>query len=195
MSARVEKTRRSPKTEQRIALAALIDRIGFEAMPCSSCSRHGWKCIMAEGRPRCKECVRRGRSCDGSGVSVVAINRMVAELDRLQRDEEAAADAVEEAQRKASEAVARLSRIRKQRALLRTRGAEMVNRGLNSLDELEAADREESEAAVAAQEVGALGVVDWNAVGLSFLDDPLLGLGSVRETSAEASRSSAPTPG
>ena len=70
MSGRISKTRISRKTEQRQALALLIDETGFEAMPCSSCRERGWSCKMTEGHSRCAACVRRGRSCDGTGLSL-----------------------------------------------------------------------------------------------------------------------------
>ncbi|KAK8024209.1 hypothetical protein PG993_003996 [Apiospora rasikravindrae] len=179
MSGRVEKSTprsKSKKTEQRHNLVALLDEFGFEVMPCSLCAEKGWRCTMMEGVSRCKECVRRGRSCDGSGLSVSAVSRVVDESRRLRSEEQEASDslrraseALEKAHREAQEAFARLERIRKQRESLVTRGVEMARRGLRSLDELEAAERVESEAAVDAQSLGAFGVVDWNATDFDFV--------------------------
>ena len=160
MSGRIEKQKSpSKKTQQRIALAQLIDVQGEEVMPCSFCSSKGWKCQMMVGVSRCKECVRRGRSCDGTGVSISAITRSVKESQRLKAEESQAEEAL-------SAALAKLHRIRRQRAFHQAQSAKMVNKGLEELDE---ADREESGAAAEATPPGAMGTVDWDAVG-SFED-------------------------
>ena len=52
-----------------------------------------------------------------------------------------------EYQQKASEALARLTRIRKQKESLMERGIEIVTQGLSNLEELEQVERQESEAA------------------------------------------------
>ena len=39
----------------------------------------------------------------------------------------------------------------------------MVNRGLQSLDELDESDRQEAESVAEAQALGGVGVVDWSA--------------------------------
>ena len=55
---------------------------------------------------------------------------MIREKDKLERQRAAAEEALEEA-------MARLQRIRKQERFLREKAAEMVARGVASLDELE----------------------------------------------------------
>ena len=87
MSGRVQKSKRS-KTEQRLALVAAIDEFGFDVMPCSFCHSRKLACKMMDGVSRCKECVRRGRSCDGTGVPVSSLNRIVSESKRLRAEEE-----------------------------------------------------------------------------------------------------------
>jgi hypothetical protein len=197
MTGRIEK--KSSKTSQRSALAAAIDELGFEVMPCSFCHSKGLRCKMIERSSRCGECVRRGRSCDGSGVPVSSrefffffqallpvltdalVSRIVNESKRLDREEQDAEEAFRlersallEAQKRLDESLARLDRIRRQKRLLLSKGGDMVRRGLASLDEMEETEREESSAVVDAQLSGALGVVDWNAVFLTLPDLPLL---------------------
>ena len=186
MSGRIEK--KSSKAVQRSSLAATIDALGFEVMPCSFCHSKGLRCKMIERSSRCGECVRRGRSCDGSGVPVSSrvflpcfvfrspsltrtVSRIVSESQRLEREEldaeesfRAEREALLQAQRRLDESLARLDRIRRQKRSLLTRGTEMVRRGLASLDEVEEAERQESSAALEAQVNGAFGVVDWGAV-------------------------------
>ncbi|KAL2196648.1 hypothetical protein P885DRAFT_37161 [Corynascus similis CBS 632.67] len=169
MAGRVKK--RSSKSSQRAALAAAIDELGYEVMPCSFCHSRGLRCKMIERSSRCGECVRRGRSCDGSGVPVSSLSRIVDESKRLDREEQDAKEsfrleraALLEAQQCMDESLARLDRIRRQKRLLLTKGRDMVRRGLASLDEVEEAERQESAASVEAQVNGAFGVVGWNAV-------------------------------
>ncbi|KAK3896392.1 hypothetical protein C8A05DRAFT_48491 [Staphylotrichum tortipilum] len=170
MSDRVAK--KSSKTIQRATLAATIDELGFEVMPCSFCHSKGLRCKMLERSSRCGECVRRGRSCDGSGVPVSALDRIVAESRRLDSEEQDAEEALRaerlalaeaqkasaEAQRRLDESWARLDRLRRQKRMLLSRGGDMVRRGLESLDEMEEADRREANAAG-----DPVDMVDWDA--------------------------------
>lgn len=59
-------------TQNRKAAVLVIETIGFLVMPCSFCESRGLPCKMAKGYQKCKECTRRGRSCDGNGISLVA---------------------------------------------------------------------------------------------------------------------------
>jgi MoxR-like ATPase len=96
------------------------------------------------------------------------VDRITSEHKRLRLQEKEAEEQLAEYQRKATEALSRLSRIRSQRESLVTRGAEMVNRGLKSLDELDEAERAESEAVIGVQLIGGVDVIDWNAVLSDF---------------------------
>lgn len=107
------------------------------------------------------------------------MNRITSEHKKLRLQEREAEEQLAEYQRKATEALSRLSRIRSQRESLVTRGAEMVNRGLKSLDELDEAERAESEAVMNVQLSGGVDVIDWNAV---FAD-----LGPITSPSEETS--------
>lgn len=89
----------------------------------------------------------------------------MSEQRRLKEEERQAEALLEEYQRRASEALARLSRVRKQREFLVEKGADMVARGLSNLDALEQSEREESHALLEVQAAPvATDVVDWNAV-------------------------------
>jgi hypothetical protein len=122
------------------------------------------------------------------------VDRITEELKRLERQEELAEEALikqqrkldavlAEQQRQRDEALARLMRLRKLRRILRDRGVEMVNRGLNA-EEMEEADRREEEERQAelervqreeaqllrdVQAMSGVGVADLSSFGLSFL--------------------------
>lgn len=57
-------------TKNRKAAVLVIETIGFLVMPCSYCEANKLPCKMASGYERCKECTRRGRTCDGNGISL-----------------------------------------------------------------------------------------------------------------------------
>ncbi|PTB35222.1 hypothetical protein M441DRAFT_62954 [Trichoderma asperellum CBS 433.97] len=104
------------KIRERLSLAATIEELGFLVMACSFCKCHGMgdRCKMMDGVMRCKECMRRGRSCDGTGVLLSALNCITSEHKRLRLEEKEAAEQLAEYQQKAAEALSRLSRIRSQ---------------------------------------------------------------------------------
>ncbi|KAI1869361.1 uncharacterized protein JN550_005991 [Neoarthrinium moseri] len=189
MSGRVEKSSRSKKTLYRLSLADRIERCGVDVMPCSFCEKRNLRCRMMEGVSRCKECCRRGRSCDGSGVTLSSLQRINAEEDRLVREEEVAEEKLLRAQQEVNEALSKLMRLRAQKRALKTRGVDMVNRGLRSLDELDEQERAESDAVVAVQSQGGVGVIDWSSVGIPGIDWDALGGTSqgVQHSSSSAS--------
>jgi hypothetical protein len=87
----------------------------------------------------------------------------------LQREESETSEKLARFHREAVEALAKLERFRKQRASLVTRGAIMVARGFQSLDELDEQECAESILMAEAQAVGAADVIDWNALELGFV--------------------------
>ena len=104
------------------------------------------------------------------------MSRIISESKRIDREEESAEEllsarrsALRQAQADLEEALNRLVRLRRQKRQLVTRGNEMARLGLQSLDELEEVERQESEAVIDVQAMGGFGVIDWNAVG--NLDD------------------------
>lgn len=181
MSVRAPKGSRSKKTEQRNVLYALIEETGFEVMPCSFCEAKSLSCKMIDGVSRCSECVRRGRSCDGTGVSVSTgerlrvpfcfpvgligvAARLISEKRRLEKQEDETEAELLALQQQLVEKISKLTRLRRQKKKVISRGHAMVRRGFQSLDELEEAEREESEVVVDVQALGGFDVIDWNAV-------------------------------
>ncbi|KFY79343.1 hypothetical protein V499_01663, partial [Pseudogymnoascus sp. VKM F-103] len=112
------------KIKERQLLANRIERNGIPMPLCSNCIRSERSCVVAPRHRRCSECTRRNSKCDAYGPST-------AKWEKLQQ-----------------EAYARRMRLRKQQKALKLRSAEMLRRGLKSLDELEEAeerDRYEAE--------------------------------------------------
>ena len=74
ISNRVQKSVSNPRRAlrsfitYRIDLVKFFEKFGFEVMPCSFCFSKSLRYEMIETVSRCKECVSRGRFCDGSGV-------------------------------------------------------------------------------------------------------------------------------
>ena len=126
----------SRKRKECHALAFRIEQCALEMSPCSSCEKNDRRCLVAPGSSRCSECVRRGRKCDVVGPSDADWKLLQDEESRLEAEEEAAALAEQEA-------FARRMRIRRMQKLLKERGAEMLRRGLKTLDELDAAEEHE----------------------------------------------------
>jgi len=127
---------KSKKYLERISLARNITLRGIEMSPCSFCERNGHQCLVAEESSRCGECARRGQKCDVEGIPTSSWLALEREEERLS-SEEAKATAT------AAEAMARLSRLQKQKKFLRSRAKDMLRRGLKTLDELDAAEEKE----------------------------------------------------
>ncbi len=101
----------------------------------------------------------------------------------MEAEEEVTEGEILEIQRQMNERLSRLMRIRRQKRLLRDKGLAMLERNLQSIEELEVAEREEVRAVVDVQSVGAVDVIDWSSVGLvdpSLLvaETPLVSSGS-----------------
>jgi len=124
------------KAKQKNALADKIQRTGIEMPSCSRCDRQGLSCVVSLNTVRCGECVRSKMKCDVSGPTPNDWEKLKKEEERLEAEEEAAA--LQE-----QEAFARRMRLRKMQKSLRTRAAEMLRRGLRTLDELDAAEEAE----------------------------------------------------
>ena len=97
--------------------------------------------------------------------------RLIKEKRRIEREEDATEAELLALQQQMNEKFARLTRLRRQKKSIVSRGHEMIRKGLQSLDDLEEADRMESEAVIDVQALGGFGVLDWNAI---FSDPPLL---------------------
>jgi hypothetical protein len=173
----MSRVRKSVAYERRIGLIELIDKHGYEVMPCSYCFDRDLKCEMMDGVARCKECVRRGRKCDGTGASLSSVQSVLYEQDRLEKEEELAEEKLIRAQQEAATALARLSRLRKQKRFLRERSLQMAQRNAKSLDELDELERKEAEASDAvATAFGTVSPLDWAQNGVGVVDPSLWSL-------------------
>jgi len=149
------------KSLERIALALRIDRsIGAEEMaPCDYCQRHRRRCVVDSSvSTRCSECVRHKLNRCNYTSKLPSMNDW-SSLDRqrqkLRNEEE--------------EAMAKILRLRKQQRLLDDREKEMVRRGCETLDELDAA--EASEKVMLEEQLARSRTL---AEASSFFDDPTL---------------------
>ena len=132
------------KKREQCALGNRIARFGVEMMPCSFCAKNKKTCLVASSESkRCSECARLGRRCDVEGIPIRDWDTLEQEESRLDSAEMMAEDALRRAQQQAAEALNRLSRLRKQKQFVRRRAAEMLRRGLKTMDELEAAEDKE----------------------------------------------------
>jgi hypothetical protein len=108
------------------------------------------------------------------------VRRLDQQKQRLEDDEEAAEQRLVELQSQLSEAVGRLSRIRKIRKRVQNRSAELVERGLAELDKEVSGPPPDLLPALAAHEewmvtdlrdMGVPNDADWSALGLSDFAD------------------------
>jgi len=125
------------KLQERNDLVRRITKHGYELPEmdsCSNCVRRNVTCVSSPADSRkCAECVRRRLKCDCVGPEHPDWVKLEREEERLDREEE--------------ETLAKLLRLRKQKRLIRTRGKDMLRRGLKTLDELDAAEEAERVAA------------------------------------------------
>jgi hypothetical protein len=134
------------KRAQRFQLARLIEESvdSMEITPrCGCCERDNLRCIVALDKAtskRCSECVRKKNVCDAMAdpwKRNVPSREDFAALTRQERSYE----------EQEEEAMAKILRLRKQKRLLQKRRVEMSRRGLQFLDELDAAEQKEKDAA------------------------------------------------
>ena len=113
--------------------------------------------------------------------------RIIFEKRRLEREEDEAAKAVEDAQSILNESLARLHRVRRQKKFVVEKGVRMVMENLRDMDEVEDLDRRELDAVVGARAQGAVDVIDWTSVGLDWTEGLTLGPSSASLGIAESS--------
>lgn len=159
---------RSTKTTSRVNLYARVLNTSVEMIPCSACEKRENKCVASEGNSkRCALCVRLGLSrCDMGGPVPsdwesldISKERVEKEWDEAERKQNALFEKQKELQ-------AHFKRLQAQRNFLRRREAEMLRRGLASLDELDAAEEEERLAAERSQPEGEASALADSAVPL-----------------------------
>lgn len=122
---------------ERSSLASRIDSLGAEMSPCSSRQSYGrTRVVMNEKSKKCGERVRRGQYCDVVSHSLGEQAQLQREQDRLKLERDAAFA-------EAMDGLARVQRLEKQQELLKKRGAEMIRRGIQTVDELEEIEEQE----------------------------------------------------
>ena len=128
---------KSHSTNRRAELAARLLRHGVAAtVTCSHCAESESPCVFAKESHRCSECVRRGRSCDGS-FSGVEFDLLEREKEKLQLDLRAVLVQQAEAAQKAVNLEQQISSLGNQHKQRLARGAAP----LQALDEAEEASR------------------------------------------------------
>ncbi|CAF3615951.1 unnamed protein product [Fusarium graminearum] len=167
-------------------------------MPCSYCFSKKLECRFddMDRSSRCIECVRRGRSCDGVRVAS-SLNRLVAQQEKLEAQEEEAGDRVlvlhnqlAELQASLAEAVSRLQRIRKIKKKVKERGADLFERGVQELDKeddiVPALQSHEDWVVNDLQSLGVSNETDWSLFGLS---DDFNDVGPLKDSVVDGSSS------
>ena len=118
-----------------------------DSSACSRCRAQHKVCAVASNSTRCAECIKAGGlvKCDVFGPSP-------AEWAKFERTEKQLADDLKEAREAQQrlmnhlfEMQAKVLRLETQRESFRSRAADMLRRGLGSLDELDDAERKEKE--------------------------------------------------
>ena len=135
---------RSKKTRSRLDLYAQASR-GIKMSPCTRCQKKGTKCYVTSSSLRCAKCIKAG-----GGVKCNVYGPLPSEWALLDREEsklDASLRKTQEEQQQLfshlAELQAKILRLNKQREMFRARAAEMLRRGLKSLDELDAVEEAE----------------------------------------------------
>jgi len=170
-----------------LATAELIDTLGVEMVHCSRCLDKTLSCIVDKSRSdKCSECLRAGQPCDVVDLTLDGVRRLIGDRSRVSSNLELAKSREDRLFLAFSEAKAERARLERQKILLETRGAELIRRGLHSVEEMEEEDRRNREARLAAEraEAAVVGndVFDPEAVELWLSGD----LGSVGEIARAA---------
>lgn len=178
----------SRSAQFRHRLADRIESTGVLAMvSCSRCAKKQLPCKLSSLNQKCANCVRANcASCEPENQPLPDFSKIDKEMSRLEQleDEEEARLRVEEdmaeaALQRARQAREKLSRLRKQKKLLRRKEQEIFDRGLSTVEELEALEKlEEFNSEVASVNPDApLGAatVDWSF--LWSVDDTVPGAG------------------
>lgn len=181
MSGRISKPV-SRKTRERPALAKAIKELGFLIIPCSICKKlNTTDCYKTmNGIYHYRDCGCRGRFCDSNGKQlntctmisspgssdtyIFLAKSITSEHERLRAEEKEVEEQLAEYQRCAAEAMIRLSHIRSQQESLSKRGTEIINHGLQSLNEEDESDMAGSKAITDMEAFDRVDVIYWNAI-------------------------------
>lgn len=143
----------SRSTQFRHRLADRIASTGVFAMvSCSRCAKKQLPCKLSSLNKKCANCVRANcSSCEPDHLPLPDFSKIDKEMSRLEKmeDEEEARlrveeDVAEAALSRARLAREKLSRLRKQKKLLRRKEQELFDRGLASVEDLEALEQLET---------------------------------------------------
>jgi len=107
---------------------------------CSRCSHRGFLCKVGKESSRCAECVRSLAKCDCRDPFDVEWRSLEQQEDALEERMRLTIVRANELHQELREQYARMKRLRKQKKSLKERGSEMLRRGIQSLDELDALD-------------------------------------------------------
>ena len=160
------------KESERLRRAEYILIHGIEMPSCSSCAREGVPCVMAPSASRCSRCTSYNTRCSNSPPTAYEWERLLQEDARIDAERDEAVAQQQRALQEQLEASSRLSRLDMQKRQLRTRGAEMLRRGLYTLDELEEAERREREAQAAQGSASLTSPTPSDALFSEFVDPP-----------------------
>lgn len=142
---------RSQKYRNRLG-----DRIGtvgiFAMVACSYCAKRQLPCKLSSLSEKCSNCVRSNiAKCEPENLPLPDFSKIDKEMERLERLEDAEEarlrveeDMAEAALVRARQAREKLSRLRKQKKLLRRKEQELFDKGLSSASELEALEAQEA---------------------------------------------------
>lgn len=152
-------TRHLRKTNNRLNLYSRVRDNGIIMPSCSRClnSSPRLHCLVSSDSDRCAECIRAGGnvSCDVWGPSKGDWERLRRSEEKISTESDIALSEQQRLLAQLAEVSARLVRLEKHKKMFRSRAADMLQRGLKSLDELdavEAKEREETERERQAQE-------------------------------------------
>jgi hypothetical protein len=137
---------------------------------------------MDEKSSRCAECIRVGRSCDGTFVAS-SLTRLLTQQRKLEAEEADAEEALFTLQTQLSIAVSRLARLRRMKKVIKEKSSEAFRRGMQELDEEDGVppsivDQEN----FVISDIRSMGVPndpDWSSLGLG---DEFAGLGPLESS-------------
>ena len=119
------------KRKESKALASYIKRTSFEMFLCSNCKRGNKKCLVSnkENSGYCSECVLQGASCNVKGVLVSKQHALKAKEACLKAEKETAFRLV-------CENMSHIKCLKRQQEFLKSKGKDIVCRGLKTLNKL-----------------------------------------------------------
>jgi len=109
---------------------------------CSRCARRDFLCKVGKESSQCAECVRSSAKCDCRGPSDVEWQSLEQQEDMLEEKMRLTAVRADKLHQELREQYARMERLRKQKKSLKERSSEMLRRGIQSLNELDALDNQ-----------------------------------------------------